>query len=190
MRISLLRRTVLLFSVLIAVLLLNVYFSYRATAQLVDSEKWLAHTYTVLSAIDDLEYSVQDSQTSADDYVITGKPEKLTAYREYISRAQAKTDVLRQLTTDNQTQQASIDAMKTKLVELGQFLDAAVNNRQQGRATAPPTGEKLQVVMQSIGKLKDHEAELLQARSEQVGGNLRTTRGGLLIGSLATLLYC
>ena len=63
-----------------------------------------------------------------------------------------------------------------------------MNNRQQGRATAPPTGEKLQVVMQSIGKSKDHEAELLQARSEQVGGNLRTTRGGLLIGSLATLL--
>src|SRR3954471_4559184 len=187
MRMSFIRRTVLLFSVLIAVLLLNVYFSYRATSQLVESEKWLAHTYTVLSAIDELEYSVQESQTSADDFVITGKPEKLTAFREYLSTAEAKVGLLRQLTADNPTQQRLLSEVEPKLVDLGQFLDAAVRSREQSRAAEPPTGEKAQAVTQKIGKLKDQEAELLRARSARVAVNLRTARGGLLVGSLATL---
>jgi two-component system NarL family sensor kinase len=188
MRITAVRRTVLLFSFLIIVLLLNAYFSNRATSQLVESEKWLAHTYTVLSAIDSLEFRLQDSQTSADDFVITGKPENLAAFRDYISQANARIDLLRDLTRDNRIQQNLIADAKPKVAELQQFLTTAVDARSQNKATQPPTGEQLQAVMEVVGRMKDHEADLLRVRSDRASENLRTTRYGLLIGSVATLL--
>ncbi len=186
MRISAVRRTVLLFSFLIVVLLLNAYFSNRATSELVDSEKILARTYTVLSAIDALEFRVQDSQTSADDFVITGKPEKLTEYRDYISRSVAKLDLIGQLTADNPSQQAFVAEAKPKLAEMERFLSAAVEARQRNNATQPPTGERLQDLIEVVGKMKSHEAELLRGRSERTAKNLRAARLGLLVGSAAT----
>jgi two-component system NarL family sensor kinase len=188
MRISVIRRTLLLFSFLIVVLLLNAYFSYRAISQLVESEKLLAHTYTVLSAIDALEFRLQDSQTSADDFVITGRPENLAAYRDYISQANAKIDLLRELTGDNPDQQTLIAGGKRRTAELEQFLTAAVEARSQNRMVQPPTGEKLQAILQVVGTMKNREAELLRRRSEIVAASLRTAKLGLLIGSVATIM--
>ncbi len=187
MRTSAIRRTLLLFAFLIAVLLANAVFSYRAVSQLVESEKWLAHTYTALSAIDALEFRLQDSQTSADDYVITGNPENASAFENYISEANAKLALLQDLTKDNPVQQRLIADCRPKVQALEKSLTAAVGARQRGDAVQPPTGEKLQAVMASVGQMKDHEAILLASRSTQANYSLRTARLGLLVGSLATL---
>jgi two-component system, NarL family, sensor kinase len=188
MRVSAIRRTQLLFALLIAVLLLNTYFSFRAISRLVDSENWLAHTYTVLSAIDSLEFRLQDSQTAADDFVITGEPQHAQAFRDYISAAGARIELLQELTSDNSTQQAYIAMAKTRIAELDNVLRSSVEAREKGTALQPPTGGKLQSVMEVVGKLKDHEADLLRARSERANANLRTARNGLLVGSLTTAL--
>ncbi len=187
MRIPAVRRTLLLFSFLIAVLLANAFFSYRAVSQLVESEKWLAHTYTVLSAIDALEFRLQDSQTSADDFVITGNPQNATAFNNYISDADAKLVLLRDLTRDNPVQQKLIAECQPKVERLETSLTMAVEARKRGETIQPPTGENLQAVMEVVGRMKNHEGNLLASRSTQANINLRTARLGLLVGSLATL---
>ena len=187
MRTSVIRRTLLLFAFLIAVLLANAFFSYRAVTQLVESEKWLAHTYTVLSAIDALEFRLQDSQTSADDYVITGNPQNAAAFDNYISEADAKLALLQELTKDNSLQQKLIAECQPKVDQLKTSLTKAVEARKRGDAVQPPTGENLQSVMEVVGRMKNHEANLLTSRSTQANLHLRTARVGLLVGSLATL---
>ncbi len=187
MRIPAVRRTLLLFSFLIAVLLANAFFSYRAVSQLVESEKWLAHTYTVLSAIDALEFRLQDSQTSADDFVITGNPQNAAAFNNYISDADAKLVLLRDLTRDNPVQQKLIAECQPKVERLETSLTMAVEARKRGETIQPPTGENLQAVMEVVGRMKNHEGNLLASRSTQANINLRTARLGLLVGSLATL---
>lgn len=187
MRTSVIRRTLLLFAFLIAVLLANAFFSYRAVTQLVESEKWLAHTYTVLSAIDALEFRLQDSQTSADDYVITGNPQNAAAFDNYISEADAKLALLQELTKDNSLQQKLIAECQPKVDQLKTSLTNAVEARKRGDAVQPPTGENLQSVMEVVGRMKNHEANLLTSRSTQANLHLRTARVGLLVGSLATL---
>lgn len=187
MRTSVIRRTLLLFAFLIAVLLANAFFSYRAVTQLVESEKWLAHTYTVLSAIDALEFRLQDSQTSADDYVITGNPQNAAAFDNYISEADAKLALLQELTKDNSLQQKLIAECQPKVDKLKTSLTNAVEARKRGDAVQPPTGENLQSVMEVVGRMKNHEANLLTSRSTQANLHLRTARVGLLVGSLATL---
>jgi two-component system NarL family sensor kinase len=188
MRSSFIRRPLLLFSLLIVVLLLNALISYRAVSQLVDSEKWLAHTYTVLSAIDGLEFRLQDSQTSADDYVITGRPENLSAFRDYASQVNAKIKLLRDLTADNASQQRFISDSESSIAELQQFLGSTVDARSRNADVQPPTGEKLQAAMDVVGRMKAHESDLLRARSAKATSNLRTARVGLLVGSMATLV--
>jgi PAS domain S-box-containing protein len=188
MRISVVRRTVLLFSFLIAVSLLNAYFSYRAISQLVESEKWLAHTYTVLSGIDALEFRLQDSQTSADDYVITGRPENLESFNDYISQANAKIQLVQDLTADNPNQQKLTAEARSRIAELETFLKSAVESRSQGRLIQPPTGEKLQTVMDVVGRMKNQEAELLSARSGTTNTSLQTAEMGLIVGSVTTLV--
>lgn len=187
MRTGVIRRTLLLFCFLSIVLLANAFFSYRAVSELVDSEKWLAHTYTVLSAIDALEFRLQDAQSSADDYVITGNERNRTAFHDYISDADAKVALLRDLTRDNPVQQGFIAQSHEKIRELRSVLASAVEARSQNRQVQPPTGERLQLAMASVSNMKNHEAELLASRSTQANLNLRTARMGLLVGSLATL---
>jgi two-component system, NarL family, sensor kinase len=187
MRIPAVSRTLLLFSFLITVLMANAFLSYRAVSQLVESEKWLAHSYTVLSAIDALEFRLQDSQTSADDYVITGNPQNASAFDQYISEADAKLSLLQELTKDNAVQQNQIVECQPKIEQLKRTLSTAVEARQRGEAVQPPTGQNLQAVMEVVGRMKDQEANLLASRSTQANLNLRTARMGLLVGSLATL---
>jgi CHASE3 domain sensor protein len=97
-------------------------------------------TYTVLSAIDSLEFRLQDSQTSADDYVITGRSENLAAFRDYMSQANARIELLPELTKDNPTQQNLIAEGRLKIGELHQVLSGAVEARSQNRFVQP-TGE-------------------------------------------------
>jgi two-component system NarL family sensor kinase len=181
------RRTAGLLSFLVLVLLLNAYFSYRATSRLVESERRLGHTYTVLSAIDAVEFRLQDSQTNADDYVITGNPANLTAFNQYVDEADAKLEVLRSLTADNSTQQAFLVIAKARAADLERFLRSAVQARQQNQVTQPPTSERLKSAMEIVGRMKGDEGTLLQARSKQAAGNLQTARLGLLAGNVLSL---
>ncbi len=188
MRLTGIQRTLSLFTFLIVVLLLNLYFSYRAITQLVDAESWLTHTYQVLNAIDTLEFQIQDMQTSADDFVITGKTENVAAFENHSREAGRQVSLLRQTTSDNPTQQHLISDSEAKLNALRDHLSFAIAARQSGKNPTVPTSEFLQAAMVVVGDMKAHEGQLLQQRSTRTANSLGTAERGLLVGSVATLI--
>src|SRR3954464_7587348 len=106
MRTRVIRRTIVLFSLLILALLVSSLISFRTTAQIADGEKWIVHTHTVLDALNQLELSIRNSANQVDEFAATSDPEALTGLRLQLSRAQEELESLQRLTSDNPSQQS------------------------------------------------------------------------------------
>jgi CHASE3 domain sensor protein len=156
-----------LFGVLGVMLVLNAYFSYRSTSQVIEGEKWVTHTYTVLSAIDALEYRLQQAEVSANDYIVARKPESFTAASDYLSQADAKIDVLSALTKDNPQQQIATADAKSKIQAFRQALLGEMQSSTGQSAASGSSREQLNEALATVGRLKDAEAELLRQRSSR-----------------------
>ncbi len=176
-----------LFLLLIAVLLLGTLASYRATVRIGDSERWVTHTYDVMSAIDSLTLTLQRAQNAADDYVSTGRNAYLDLYHTRAGQIAPQLESVRNLTKDNPDQQRAIASAAMAISALTGTLDKAAEARAQGDL-APLTGDQLRAIMQDLYAMKVRETELLRARSEDAAINLRTTRVGLFAGALVSCL--
>ena len=176
-----------LFLLLIAVLLVGTLASYRATVRIGESERWVTHTYDVMSAIDSLTLTLQRAQNAADDYVHTGKNDYLVLYQRRTAEITPEIESIRILTKDNPDQQPAITSIAMQVQALQGMLDRATETRSQGEVV-PITGDQLRAVMHDLYAIKAREGELLRNRTEDAALNLRTTRLGLLTGSLLSCL--
>lgn len=171
-----------LFLLLIAVLLAGTLVSYRATLRVGESERWVAHTYDVMSAIDSLTLKLERTQNAADDYLSTGNRSFLDLYRDTVVQIEPAVDSLRMLTADNPDQQRTAKAIERDSQTFQSTLDMVVTSRTNGNV-ASLTGEQLRSALQNLYAMRLRETELLKGRTEEAALNLRTTRIGLLTGA-------
>ncbi len=93
-----------------------------------DARKWSQHSYTVLATMKDLAIALRDAERGQRGYVLTGKDEYLSPYREGRDRIAVLQGELQKLTADNDTQQGRLRALapvvQHKLEELAQTVQA------------------------------------------------------------------
>ena len=86
-------------------LLVIAIVSYRNIHNLIESDRWVAHTHQVRSEIADLLVQLVDAETGARGYVITGVESYLEPYQSALDRIRKDLDEVRTLTADNPQQQ-------------------------------------------------------------------------------------
>ena len=111
MQVNLKQKTVGLFLLLIAVFLLGVWLSYRATTRIANSDQSVTHTYAVLGSLDSLVRNLQRAQTSANDFIATGNDDYLKTYRETAAQIVPLVDSIATLSTRTPSHPYSISGM-------------------------------------------------------------------------------
>jgi len=176
-----------IFLLLIAMLLAGAVVSYRATTGIEESDRLVTHTYEVMAALDAMIATVQRAQTTATDFVSTGKGEYLQLYRGAIAQIGPEVEAIRTLTADNPGQQRELVTLEARSNQLRAFLNNAVDYRLHG-IFSQPTGEQMREVTEELRAMKAREMDLLAQRSQGAARNLATTRLGLVVGAAVNCL--
>jgi methyl-accepting chemotaxis protein len=188
------RRLAAGFGVAGAVLLLIAGVTYRNTANLIDTEDWVNHTYEVRARLAELLAGMTSAESGQRGFIITGTETYLDTYRQALSNAKAAFDDVKRLTSDNPHQQ-------DRLAQLAPLIETRLANLQdaiEARRSAGLDGA-VKMIQQNgsigtMGRIRsmiadaDHEeSELLRARTAASREATSFTVGVILWGGLAGL---
>ncbi|UFS70586.1 diguanylate cyclase [Geomonas sp. RF6] len=165
------KRVDVLFISALLLLTIMLFVSYQIKTRLADSNRWTAHTYTVLERLDDLHGFLLEAQSARRAYVLTRNKQYKLHYQFSAEKIPPVVATLRELTRDNTVQQQ-------RLVKLGYMIDRKMHILQTSIDVMEKEGynaavqaqitEEGSVVMSmialDINKMKDHEENLLKER--------------------------
>ncbi len=111
----------LLFIAAMCILLFSSILVYQQIYHLILANSWVTHTHTVIEKINCILLDVVDSDRLEDDYINTNSPVYLQKIIASAKKITTKLGEIRQLTSDNPTQQARLDKLdpliKARLAE-------------------------------------------------------------------------
>lgn len=93
------------FGLAVALLVMMVFFAYQNIRQLIENNRWVAHTHEVLTELGDTLSMMKDIETGVRGYLITEDERYLEPYGEASTRVRAQLERVRSLTADNPIQQ-------------------------------------------------------------------------------------
>jgi PAS domain S-box-containing protein len=148
-----------------------VFFSYRQANQAVVSASWVAHTQEVLFHTEKLSLAATNLETGARAYLLTGLQRFLDLSGKSKSDIRGEISLLRQLTSDNPSQQSRIDSLQRYVMERIAFSDSILMQKKgmsnQAALEIVSNGkEKLYMdhIGALIGQMQDEENRLLTIR--------------------------
>lgn len=175
------RKLALGFAVAVLTLLVIAGSGYRSIEELVDNDRWVAHTTTVREDLARLLATLTDAETGQRGFIITGEE----AFLEPLKRARGDVDTqfskLKTLTADNPAQQGRLDTLRplidAKLAEVERLIDI---RREKGfevvqEQVAGAEGKRLMDQIRVTLKALDHEEfTLLTRRHDKAEASART----------------
>lgn len=183
------RRTAAIFAVLMVSLLIGFVIAFRTTTRIAEDESWVTHTYAVMAELDALEISVRRADRGTQEYVRSSNATFAKNYAERSSEVMSHIAALRNLTRDNQAQQALLADLGTTASAWKEELDRAVADPAGIGQTVAVPNPRMQATLEVIRKMRDLESALLQQRSAAASNNLRMIRTGLIAFMLANLCF-
>jgi signal transduction histidine kinase/DNA-binding NarL/FixJ family response regulator len=171
------------------------WVSYRSIQHLVADNRLNDHSRDVLMSLGNLFSDLQDSETGERGFVITGENNYLEPYNEALPKIDHDEQDLKNLVTDNPTQQRllkSIHGVVEKL--LGQFKHVNEVRRTEGFAPAQALvlgghGKQYMDEIRRLSAEMEHEEQILLAeRSRVAAETAQTTRFVIFGGSVLALL--
>jgi signal transduction histidine kinase len=165
--------------------------------QLMQSAKWIAHTYDVQVALGELQTVSSIAARSRTGYLNSGDPSYLPEYEKAKTQLHRQLTALRDLTKDNASQMALFNQLEDLTLRRLELLDTSIEIRKSG-----PLDEATQLrlsrenvsvatnFMDVIEKMMQEERGLLAQRRE-VSSNLFVVALGILLAMLvlAILLF-
>lgn len=178
----------------VAVVLLGAATYYNAR-NLLERHEMVAHTYQVISTIDDVLSNADEFQSGARGYLLTGKADYLQPYQTGIRSMGEAIVKMRKLTADNPIQQSAIDELQAAVNRAVANTQAQVQARDtNGAAVIPTLGvqskEDMDQIRFHIASLKARESRLLDQRDQQSRESSRQTLTtlGVLLGMAGVTL--
>lgn len=167
--------------------------SFYSDSTLIADEQWVAHTNLVLAEIQGANEAVlnlsQDAKFSERSFLTTGEEVYFTLTKTAFSNVHLHIADLRQLTSDNPTQQARIVALDADISAHEDIFNRMVDLRKNSRpnvAGEPVTSDlsdtHIQHAQEILSAMKDEETRLLH---ERVGASKISTRNTTLIFAFA-----
>ena len=168
------------------------YFNAR---NLLERNALVVHTYQVISRIDDVFSSLDEIESGARGFLLTGKNEYLQPYHTGLDAVSSEIDNLRSLTADNPVQQTNIDRLQTlanRAIDRVHRQVVARQLRADSQVTPVSIDDKeiMDQVRFATAGMKGEEMRLLQVRDRQSSESARrtVTNFGLLLVLAALLL--
>lgn len=162
---------------------------HRATATLIENDRWVAHTQEVRQNLALLLSSLTDVETSQRGFTLTGDDGFLEPYNAGLGRvAKAQTEV-RRLTLDNEAQQRRLDRLfplvTARLATLVRIIELRRRSGIEGVLASGAMKEGKQLMDEIRGvvaDLDDAEVKLLEVRKERAVGSAVSAQSTILWG--------
>lgn len=165
--------------------------SYWNTTRLIDTVRWVTHTYKVLEELENVLTNITIVESSGRGYVITGKEQYLEPSQTAIIAVNQGIEELRQLTLDNPNQQRRLNSLRSLIDSRSAVIAETINlRRTKGFAAASKLvstdkGKKLMEQIRAlIAQMENEERFLLQKRSRSAAANTRNVTLTVASGSI------
>ena len=165
------------------------FIAYRGTHQLVETARAEAHTYQVLSGLDEILSLAKDAETGQRGYILTGELRYLEPYQTAIKKIEQKTTDIRELTADNPSQQRNLDRLEPVIGDRLAVLKEVINLRQaEGLEAAvalirKDRGRQLMgEIRRIVGQMEENEQKLLLLRTEAAESAANTMLSSITLG--------
>ncbi len=119
------------FAILLAAVIAISVFSFINVNNLMDSSKWVAHTYEVINSLESLNGTVVAGESGVRSYVITGQDSYLDDHKRLKQVIESQLFSLRNLTIDNDTQQKRMDILESKIRQKIRVMDDLIRMRKE-----------------------------------------------------------
>ena len=170
--------------------------TYLNAHNLLERNKLVIHTYQVISQIDDVFSSLDDIESGARGYLLTGKNEYLQPYQTGLDAVGGHLDELRKMTADNPLQQRNIERLQSLVNRSIDRVHRQVIARQlaNGASAAPPPlddKDTMDQVRFVTAGMRGHEMQLLERRDRlsAESAHRTVTNFGLLLLLAVLLLF-
>src|SRR5438132_2940452 len=167
-------KTTLGVGIVLVVLVINGFASYRATRKLIENEGCASHTHQVLGELETTLSTLKDAETGERGFIITGAEEYLEPYQAALSRIDGHVQQVKQLTADNPRQQERIPILERKIADRLEGLKTGINLRKNNDAEgarqliSSGSGKRMMDDLRKfIDGMESEENELLRQRMEE-----------------------
>jgi PAS domain S-box-containing protein len=185
----------LAFGSAIFVLLIMGAIAFRTAAVASESDRWVRHTHEVLENIADLLSTMQNLESSARGFILTGRESYLETYRAGVVHSQVQVTLVRDLTVDNPAQQRQIPILENLAVQKIQLAQRVIAVRRaeglQSAVDATLSGGGQQIMdayRDVIREMQEEERRLLVLRDADAKRRLGQTKTVLILGTFLGVL--
>ena len=158
------------------------WLSYVTTANLVDTENWVAHTQEVIATLESGLAILTDAETQQRGYLLTGDGHFFQDSKNSQTQITAWVEKIRQLTADNPQEQQRLNKLEVLIAQRLSRLNSRIKLRQEqglqaaADAVALRQGKGLMdQIWQGVSEMRDAENQLLQRREQAAQASARTS---------------
>lgn len=189
------------FGVIVAALLINAVVAYQSTLSLIENERRVDHSQSVLAEIAETLSTVTDAETGQRGYIITGSRIYLDPYLDSLGEIDGHVQRLRTLTLDNPRQQARLTRLEPRIAERLRLLRRGIELREKSgwdaarqHLLAGRGKREMDQIRALLTAMTQEEQRLLAERSRQSHASGRSalftlTFANLLLVGLTVLAF-
>jgi methyl-accepting chemotaxis protein len=185
------KRIVAAFGLTVLVLVAVGVLAFLSTLRLVEHNRWVAHTYKVLTELTEIQLLIRGGESSARTYVITGVAADADPAKVAATKYGKHFDELTRLTADNPQQQGNLKRLGPLLekkfrrsLDLISLKEKDDNKGAAGLLKDPVSRQAQADVKNLIEEMKGMEHALLEKRQESADDTTRFTLYAIGIGAL------
>ncbi|HEY0378911.1 MAG TPA: CHASE3 domain-containing protein [Pyrinomonadaceae bacterium] len=185
------------FALVLAILLVVGFVSYRNTRKLIRDSNLVAHSHEVLEELDSTLSAVKDAETGQRGFIITGDEEYLRPYAAALPAIGRHLMRLKELTDDDAGQQRSLADLERKIAERLTLISDSIELRKTSgfdaaeRLISTGRGKRMMNDLRALtAEMSARENERLERRRAESAQSARNTTitlailGALLLGFL------
>jgi diguanylate cyclase (GGDEF)-like protein/PAS domain S-box-containing protein len=197
MRLTVEKKIVAGFVVMLAILLAIGFVSYRNTRKLIHDSNLVAHSHEVLDELESTFSAIKDAETGQRGYIITGDEEYLKPYTAALPAINQHLERLRHLTASDPEQPRRLADLEQEIADRLRVMAEVIELRRTGgfpaaeRAISTGRGKRMMDdIRNTVAEMSERENVLLEKRRVESNASARSTTitlallGALLLGFL------
>ena len=186
------RNIVLGLGISLAALIISSAASYVSIQQLLESDKWVSHTYKVIEDFDYILSRMKDAETGQRGFLLSGDPVFLDPYTGSHEEVTTQIDLVQQLTADNPAQQKDFPYLRELVKNKYDLVDRTIAEKRRGIPVTTKTLLEGKAIMDHIRMqirvMEQREQRLMAARTSKVSVFATYTPILILFASLVAVV--
>ncbi|RFM27750.1 response regulator [Deminuibacter soli] len=186
------RNLIVGFGLSLLLLVVSSVASYMSISNLLDSTKWVNHTYKVIQGLDNVMSTLKDAETGQRGYLITGDDVFLEPYKGARERALGYLQDVHDLTLDNPAQTTSALQLKELISQRIEVLQKAIDLEKEKRTIDIQDLKKGKEYMDNarliVEEMKSREQGLLTVRTNSMNRYAGYTPPLIVVAAILAIL--